>query len=327
MPNELPEIYTPKVPVVWKQHLPVALAVLLIGIGLGSAYTVYREAPAPVAAIATALPQHTPYDTMKLVADAAVVMDARTGEILFGKNEGKQLPLASLTKLMTALAATTREGGNATVVIASKALMEEGSSSLRAGERWKLADLIDQTLVASSNAGAAAIALAVGENIDHSATTTARGAFVSFMNTYAKELGMSQTYFLNPTGLDEGAALSGAYGSAADMGKLVSFITLREPRLLRATQDIHVTSKTEDKEVHRATNTNTAVRMLPFLRGSKTGLTDLAGGNLAVAFDTGPDHPVVAVVLGSTEQGRFTDIEKLVQATLERKALSENTKP
>ena len=68
-----------------------------------------------------------------------------------------------------------------------------------------------------------------------------------------------------------------------------------------------------------ASNTNDAQGAIPGLIMGKTGLTDLAGGNLAVVFDVGLAHPMVAVVLGSTESGRFEDVQKLVVAA--RKAL------
>jgi len=67
---------------------------------------------------------------------------------------------------------------------------------------------------------------------------------------------------------------------------------------------------------HHATNTNAAVGDVPGLIGSKTGFTDLAGGNLVVAFDAGLGHPIIAVVLGSSFDGRFDDMKKLVAASL-----------
>ena len=66
---------------------------------------------------------------------------------------------------------------------------------------------------------------------------------------------------------------------------------------------------------HNVENTNTSAAAIPGLIGSKTGFTDLAGGNLAVVFDVGLSRPVIAVVLGSTKETRFTDIEQLVNAT------------
>jgi D-alanyl-D-alanine carboxypeptidase len=66
-----------------------------------------------------------------------------------------------------------------------------------------------------------------------------------------------------------------------------------------------------------ARNTNRETGKFPLLLASKTGYTDLAGGNLALAFDAGFNHPIVVVVLGSSYDGRFADAEKLVWSTLE----------
>lgn len=68
---------------------------------------------------------------------------------------------------------------------------------------------------------------------------------------------------------------------------------------------------------HQVKNTNEAVERFPGLIASKTGFTSLAGGNLAVAFEAGPMYPIIIVVLGSTLEERFNDIEKLIWASLE----------
>ena len=68
--------------------------------------------------------------------------------------------------------------------------------------------------------------------------------------------------------------------------------------------------------MHTATNTNEVVGSIPGLIASKTGFTDLAGGNLVVAFDAGINRPVIISVLGATKDGRFTDMEMLVNASL-----------
>ena len=71
-----------------------------------------------------------------------------------------------------------------------------------------------------------------------------------------------------------------------------------------------------DNRVHILSNTNESLGRYPGILGSKTGYTDLAGGNLVIVFDVGINHPVAAVVLGSTREGRFEDMAKLTQATL-----------
>lgn len=272
-----------------------------------------------------------PFARLSLTARAAYVWDTVTGRTLYQKNGDAQLPLASLTKIMTAVSALSLMPEDTIITLTSDSLAAEGDSGLRGSERWRLGDLLAFTLVGSSNDGADAVAAAVGEAFG-AATHTAsvaesldggsgyrlgRKQFVAAMNTTAKELGLTQTYFLNPTGLDETPATSGGYGSARDAAVLFSHALKKHPRLFGATRHNARVFDSLNNVAHRIRNTNTSTSRLPSLLGSKTGYTDLAGGNLVIAFDAGPAHPIVVSVLGSTEEGRFEDVEKLVWATLD----------
>jgi D-alanyl-D-alanine carboxypeptidase (penicillin-binding protein 5/6) len=135
------------------------------------------------------------------------------------------------------------------------------------------------------------------------------------MNAKANALGLKEMFFLNPTGLDTTSYLSGGYGSAHDMARLFSYALKQAPDVFEATASDHATFFSEDGTAHYAENTNEIVDRIPWLLASKTGFTDLAGGNLVVAFDAGLSRPVVLVVLGSTQEGRFSDVEKLIKAT------------
>src|SRR3989344_2030307 len=140
-----------------------------------------------------------------LAARAAVVYDPVAGRVLFSKNAGESLPLASLTKLMAAHAILSEHPDDILITISLEALRSEGDSGLRAGEVWGLHDLLILGLVASSNDAMAAAAGSVG------------GGVVEAMNRTATRLGLTETYFLNPTGLDLDPEVSGAYGSARDV--------------------------------------------------------------------------------------------------------------
>ncbi|MEX0917014.1 MAG: hypothetical protein WDZ90_00600 [Candidatus Paceibacterota bacterium] len=244
-----------------------------------------------------------------LKAEAVYVLDVATGEVLFEKNANLQLPLASITKLMTALVASKYFKDSDRVVISSEALATEGDSGFREGESWSFSDLLDFTLITSSNDGATAIAGAAfaGQFRNFSLQ---QDSFVQSMNRTAEDLGLSQTYFLNPTGLDESEAQSGAYGSAKDIGLLTAHILRTQPEIIEETRRERAFLSSQN-ELYEGENTNASVGAIPGLIGSKTGFTDLAGGNLVVAFDVGLNHPIVAVILHSGKEERFTDAEIL----------------
>lgn len=254
-------------------------------------------APSPMT-----MPPPDPFKDINLEAQAAYVFDMRTGKTLFSKNEEAQLPLASLTKVMTALIAS--EMPDDTVVAFGK------------DEKWNLKELLDYTLMVSSNNGASAIAGASGAWLGVNQKEVGADVFVQKMNDEARALALSQTFFLNPNGLDVNDTLSGAYGSAKDMVNLFTYILRWKPALLEATTYESLQLQSESGVLHTARNTNILARTIPGLLASKTGYTDLAGGNLVIAFDVGPMHPVIIAVLGSSQDGRFTDVEKLIAASV-----------
>jgi D-alanyl-D-alanine carboxypeptidase (penicillin-binding protein 5/6) len=135
------------------------------------------------------------------------------------------------------------------------------------------------------------------------------------MNAKAEEIGLSQSYFVNPTGLDVDGTTGGSYGSARDMAFLMEYILLKHPEILAGTNES--TSKIYDQEgaLFRAVNTNGVTDHISGLIGSKTGFTGLAGGNLVIAYDAGLNHPIVVVVLDSTLEGRFSDVMTLIKET------------
>ncbi len=258
-----------------------------------------------------------PYNGLSLKARAVVVYDVHRGEVLYGLHEDKQLPLASLTKLMTALLAVESFGVSDNVAVAPSTLETEGDSGLFANETWNAHDLVSFTMVTSSNDGADALAAAVGA-LWTSTPVLQSGEdevdlFVQRMNTRAAELGLLQTAYTNPTGLDE--EVTGGLGSAEDMAKLMTYIWEYEPDAIQHTNELKRNFVSGDEFLHTAENTNEYVNDISGLIGSKTGYTDMAGGNLAVIYDAGMDHPVAVVVLGSTLEGRFEDVKTLIDAT------------
>lgn len=252
-----------------------------------------------------------PFANYQSSATAVIVKDLNTGDILYAKNPDKSLPLASLTKVMTSLVTKIHsDTDNFSVAISLEALSTDGESFLYPGERFRLNDLINFTMVTSSNDGAAAIADAI-QNIKNSDT------FESKMNKVASELGMTNTYFLNETGLDQSEVQAGSFGSARDMATLFEYTLKRYPEIFEATRKANISTYSQTGFLHTADNTNKIVDNLPNVLGSKTGYTDIAGGNLGVIVDPALNRPVVIIVLGSTAEGRFEEVQAISNKLVE----------
>ncbi|TSD02507.1 MAG: D-alanyl-D-alanine carboxypeptidase [Parcubacteria group bacterium Athens0714_24] len=217
----------------------------------------------------------SPFSNLNLEAKSAIVFDYINNRPIFELNPEAQLPLASLTKIMT--------------VITAKELMPDGNFK-------NLSDKINKALIISSNEAATAIAIETQNFLGPN-------DFVGEMNKKAEELGLNQTYFLNETGLDINDNIAGAYGSASDVIKILTYAIKNDSDIFEQT--------TADSDY----NTNPYATSTTLLVASKTGLTDLAGGNLAIVFEAGMGRPIAIVVLGSSQEGRFTDVKKLMEAT------------
>jgi D-alanyl-D-alanine carboxypeptidase len=263
-----------------------------------------------------------PYANLGLTAKAAFVYDVRSDRALYSKNSEESLPLASLTKVMTALVAVESAPEHQVVTITNSAIQIEGDSGLQVGERWRLKDLLDFSLTSSSNDGVAAVAMALGKSDTYGNSDLSRESdFINSMNLKASILGMNNTHFYNETGLDQSENKSGAYGSAADMARLFAYTMKNHPELLEATKKSSIRISSLDNLIHTAENTDEIVSSIPGIKASKTGFTDIAGGNLVIAFDPEIGRPIIISVLGSTASDRFNDVSKLVEATF--KALSQ----
>lgn len=260
---------------------------------------------------------------VNLEAKGAIVWDVVNKRELFSKNPDEPLPLASLTKVMTAVTTDGKFGNNQEIKITAEDLLPEGDSGLVVGDTWKARDLRDFTLLTSSNDGAFALA-AVAESGQTmppyndpagASTEKLRSKFIKEMNDTAAKIGLSNSKFFNEHGLDRAANLGGAYGSAKDMATLFEYALKNYPEILEVTRYKNLEFKSAEKN-YSAENTNILVDKIPNMIASKTGYTDLAGGNLVVAFDAGLNRPIVISVLGSTEEGRFSDVLQLVNASI-----------
>ncbi len=253
------------------------------------------------------------FENVSLLAKSAIVWDVQQQKILFNKNADDIFPLASITKLMTALVAHKLLDPGETIPISLSALKTEGDSGFTDGEAFTMQDLIDLTLIESSNDGAVALGAAAGSAILQS--QSAEEVFIHAMNVKAEQLGLVNTTFNNMTGLDLSPEKAGAYGSARDVALLMEHIITVTPDLVAQTTVSETAIHNTDGAYHTVENTNDIVRSIDGLIASKTGYTPLAGGNLVVAYNAGLNRPIIVVVLGSTHEGRFHDTLALIDRT------------
>ena len=233
-------------------------------------------------------------------ARSAVVLDVGTDAILYSKNSDEKMPIASLTKIMTALVILDNIDLNGTVTISRNAFDTDGrKDSLAVNEKIKAEDLLKIMLIRSNNTAAVSLAEHTGGSVEE---------FVKLMNKKADLLGLKNTSFSNPTGFDSEKNYSTAY----DIAQLFDY-ALDKPLIweISRTQRLNLTSL--DGEIkHRLKNTNLLLGRLKNITGGKTGLTDEAGQCLVlVVGDPIDDHKIISVVLNAED--RFLETEKLVK--------------
>ncbi len=320
MPNQLSKLYTAVQP---EYFFWLAMCGLFFLFFSGGAKPVLPARGAEAAVLGARVPlkenPYDPYENLTLEAKAVSVYDVKRKMSLFEKNAKAILPLASITKIMTALTALSLVPETTDITVSTDALKAEGDSKLKAGERWGLRNLLTLTLIESSNDGAVAVASTIGGFL---ATSTEdfdahRRHFVAEMNREARAIGLTATSFESESGLDLNTERAGAYSTAHETTLLLAYALEKSPSLFTETHWSELALQGDGGVKRSAKNTNTDTNKLPLLIASKTGYTDLAGGNLVIAFDAGFGHPIIIAVLGSTMDGRFTDVEKLVWATLE----------
>lgn len=280
--------------------LAVVLTVAAFGTGV---YGAVKLNPGSLSAAATEayIPIKISLPESALLAKAAVIYDMRTNRVLYQKNANEQLPLASLTKLMAVETVLSVKTPDTPVQITGKDPRTEGDSGFKAGQTVTLGDLIKFSLVASSNDAIEAAANSLGTDA------------ITKMNEAAKTLGLTQTHFFNATGLDVTSKTSGAYGSAYDVARLAAVFYKDHPDFFELTTKPEVSIEQNGKTL-TAEATMAPIQHIQGFVAAKTGYTDLAGGNLVAIFDLEPGLTVSAAVLGSTREGRFTDMETLITA-------------
>ena len=239
------------------------------------------------------------FSEVQVEAKAVSVYDIDSNLEIYGKNQNEILPLASLVKTMTVLVALDDYKINQSITIKPNALSQFGDYGLLSYEKWNVKDLAKFTLIGSSNDGAYAL---VGDSKD----------FLEKMNSKARRIGMENFSFFNFTGLDINEAKAGAFASAKDANIMASYALRAYPEVFTATVLPEISLKSQIGFVHNIKNTNLILDKIPNPLFSKTGFTTLVGGNLTIIFKNKDEHRIAITVLGSTQDGRFSDMEKLV---------------
>jgi len=299
-----------------RRLINVALVLTLI-VGVITIVSLYFSRSVRIEKQSELVQKVNPLDGTKIIARSAIVVDLKTQKVLYERDADTVRPLASITKIMTAITALDLLPDSSVVTISNDFLSEEGDSGFFNDERWQLQELLDYSMVTSSNDGVAAIASAAGAigtgTID---TTISRQDFIKKMNEKVTELNLVTPRFYNESGLDIDSNLSGGYASARDTARIFGYALRNKPEIFEATRYSQTKMVSLNNISHSARNTNDAVNALPGLIASKTGYTDLAGGNLGVIIDPELGRPIVIIVLGSTLEGRFADVELLAQKTM-----------
>lgn len=223
----------------------------------------------------------------EIASPQAIVVDAQTGDVAFSKDADTRRPIASTTKLMTALL-TLEHGGLKETVTAPRyrGAPAEIVLGLSKGEKITEADLLRALLVISANDAAVALATHVAGSVP---------AFVERMNERAQQLGLSNTSFANPIGLDDPQN----YSSARDLAKLTR--ALRKYRIFRRTVGANQLALRSGDNRSLLTNRNTLLAAYPWIDGVKTGYTSGAG-DVLVASGTKRKVRLISVVLGASSR-------------------------
>ncbi|WP_243296882.1 D-alanyl-D-alanine carboxypeptidase family protein [Bacillus litorisediminis] len=225
---------------------------------------------------------------LSVSAYSAILIDQDTGRVLYEKRAHEKRRIASITKIMTAIIAIESGKLDENVTVSEQAVRTEGSSLyLKAGEKIKLQDLVYGLMLRSGNDAAVAIAEHVGGSLE---------GFVFLMNQKAAELGMRNTHFANPHGLDDS---DDHYSTAYDMAILTSYAMKNEAYKKIAGTKVYRAPNPYEKWDRVWRNKNKLLtRLYEHSTGGKTGYTKLAGRTL-VSTASLDNMNLVAVTLNA----------------------------
>ena len=233
----------------------------------------------------------------EISAKAWLLYDADAGVTIAEHNSHEPRPMASVTKIMTSLVVVENAALDETVRISARAeAVGESEIGLFVGELWTVGDLLAAVMVRSGNDAAMALAEHVGGTVE---------GFADMMNTKAEALGLENSHFVNPHGLDA----RDHYTTASDL-RIMAEAALSHPYLSRLARTLEVEFKPNPLGVPRiALTTNRLLGVYPGVIGLKTGFTSDAGRVLVSAHDHN-GRTLIAVVMGSANH--FADSRELL---------------
>ncbi len=223
-----------------------------------------------------------------LYARSAVLMDADTGRILFGKNDNEVMPMASTTKIMTLLVTLEHADLDEIVEVSARAAsMPDVQLHIREGERYRLQDLCYSLMLESHNDSAVAIAEHVGGTVE---------GFAAMMNQKAKHLGCYHTYFITPNGLDAEDEHGKHSTTARDLARIMRCCMKNETFLSITREPSWTFTDVDGRRSFTVQNKNAFLQMMEGALTGKTGFTNEAGYCYVGALERG-EKRLIAVVL------------------------------
>lgn len=258
-------------------------------------------------------------EPLKLYAQSAVLMDADSGRVLYGKNPTEILPMASTTKIMTCILALEYGNTEELVEVSSYAAsMPKVKLQAKAGEKYRLGDLLYSLMLESHNDSAVVIAEAVGGSVEN---------FAAMMNQKARDIGCYDTYFITPNGLDAKVNDTGKVHSttAADLARIMAYCLTDSPereRFLKITrtQGYDFTNADGTRSFH-CNNHNAFLGMMEEALSGKTGFTNNAGYCYVGAVESeGRIFTVALLACGwpNNRSYKWSDMKKLALYGMER---------
>lgn len=252
-----------------------------------------------------------PAHAVDVSAHAAVLIESSSGEIIFEKNAHEKLPMASTTKIMTAVVALENAKPDQIVKVSPQACGVEGSSIyLVPGEELTMEQLLYALMLESANDAAAAIAIAVSGSVD---------AFADQMNETAARIGLTDSHFTNPHGLDN----EQHYTTAADLAKLTAYAMQNQAfRKIAATRKYTIPAA-DGTGTRVLINHNRLLQMSDDVIGVKTGFTKRSGRCLVSAAER-DGVSVIAVTLNAPDDWQdHTNLHELGFSSYETVTLAE----